>query len=61
MNPVSSLTPAVLSGELSSLWIYLTAPVLGTYLVHPTCRWIQGPVCCEQGEEGDCPTLDEPL
>ncbi len=22
------------------------APVFGTYLAHPTCRWIQGSNCC---------------
>lgn len=29
LNPARSLGPAVVSGELSSLWIYLAAPVLG--------------------------------
>jgi MIP family channel proteins len=29
LNPARSLGPALVSGELSSLWIYLTAPVLG--------------------------------
>jgi len=51
MNPARSLAPAILSGNLSQLWIYLTAPVLGMYLAHPTCRWIQGPACCELNEE----------
>jgi len=46
MNPARSLAPALVSGQLSSLWIYLTAPVLGAYLAHPTCRWIQGEECC---------------
>jgi aquaporin Z len=43
MNPARSLAPAILSGEFSSLWIYLTAPFLGAFLAHPTGRWIQGP------------------
>jgi len=53
MNPARSLAPAILSGELSALWIYMTAPVLGACLAHPTCRWIQGPACCapESGME----------
>ena len=32
MNPARSLAPAVVSGDLSHLWIYLTAPVLGALL-----------------------------
>jgi aquaporin Z len=29
MNPARSLAPALVSGHLSGLWIYLVAPVLG--------------------------------
>jgi aquaporin NIP len=29
LNPARSLAPALVSGELGSMWIYLTAPVLG--------------------------------
>lgn len=29
LNPARSLAPAVVAGDLASLWIYLTAPVLG--------------------------------
>jgi len=29
MNPARSLGPALVSGELSALWIYLAAPILG--------------------------------
>lgn len=32
MNPVRSLSPAIVSGNLTSLWIYLTAPVFGAVL-----------------------------
>ena len=32
MNPVRSLAPAVVSGNWKSLWVYLTAPVLGAVL-----------------------------
>lgn len=32
MNPARSLGPALVSGELSDLWIYLLAPVLGAGL-----------------------------
>ena len=29
MNPVRSLAPAIISGNLEHLWLYLTAPILG--------------------------------
>jgi aquaporin Z len=32
MNPARSFAPAVMSGRLAELWIYLTAPVLGAAL-----------------------------
>ena len=46
MNPARSLGPALVSGNLQGIWIYIIAPILGAYLAHPTCRWIQGPTCC---------------
>jgi aquaporin NIP len=30
MNPARSLSPAIVSGNLDSLWIYLSAPVIGS-------------------------------
>ncbi|MBS1569898.1 MAG: aquaporin [Bacteroidetes bacterium] len=38
MNPVRSLAPAIVSGSLSSVWIYLIAPVLGTLAASFTWR-----------------------
>lgn len=35
MNPARSLAPAVLSGQISSIWIYLSAPILGAALAVP--------------------------
>ena len=35
MNPARSFAPAVVSGHLSSLWVYLTAPVLGAAVAVP--------------------------
>ncbi len=46
MNPARSLAPALVSGHLQSLWIYLTAPVLGALLAVPLCKCIREPGCC---------------
>jgi glycerol uptake facilitator-like aquaporin len=42
MNPARSLGPALVSGELTSLWIYLTAPFLGAALAAMTYTVIRG-------------------
>lgn len=46
MNPARSLGPALVAGQLDGLWVYLTAPVVGSFLAYPTCRWTQGKTCC---------------
>ena len=32
MNPARSIAPALLSGNISELWIYIVAPVIGAAL-----------------------------
>jgi aquaporin Z len=44
MNPVRSLAPALVSGELSYLWIYLAAPTIGALLAVPISRFVAAPV-----------------
>jgi aquaporin Z len=46
MNPARSLAPALVSGHLESLWIYVTAPVLGAALSVPLCLCIHERPCC---------------
>jgi aquaporin NIP len=46
MNPARSLAPAIVSLRFDSLWIYLTAPVLGAGMSVLVCRCIQEPGCC---------------
>jgi MIP family channel proteins len=46
MNPARSLAPALVSLRLDSLWIYLTAPVLGALASVAACRCVQEKDCC---------------
>jgi aquaporin Z len=46
MNPARSLAPAVVSGHLEHLWIYLVAPVAGACLAIFACRGCQDSACC---------------
>jgi aquaporin NIP len=38
MNPARSLAPALISGQLGHLWIYLTATVLGAFVAVPLAK-----------------------
>jgi aquaporin Z len=40
MNPIRSLAPGLVSGNLQHLWIYLTAPVLGAIAAVFTWRFL---------------------
>lgn len=46
MNPVRSLAPAVASGTMQHLWIYLAAPMIGAVIAIFACRSCQQPECC---------------
>ena len=46
MNPARSLAPAVVSGNLADLWIYLAAPLLGAAIGVVCCRAVHPPGCC---------------
>ena len=48
MNPARSLGPALVSGHLHALWIYLTAPVLGSILAVGACRSVRDADCCRR-------------
>lgn len=51
MNPARSLGPALVSGHLKPLWIYMVAPVLGAYASTFACRLVQTPGCCPASVE----------
>jgi aquaporin Z len=42
MNPARSLAPAIVSGELRALWVYLLAPLLGAAAAVPCWRVARG-------------------
>lgn len=43
MNPARSLGPALVSGRVTELWLYLTAPVLGAVLA-VVANWLVRPI-----------------
>ncbi|MFN0198589.1 MAG: MIP/aquaporin family protein [Planctomycetaceae bacterium] len=38
MNPIRSLAPAIVSGQLQHVWVYVLAPLIGALLAVPVCR-----------------------
>jgi len=53
MNPARSLAPALVSWNLTSLWVYLSVPVLGASAAVLVCRCVrEKPCCCGLKKEG---------
>ena len=46
MNPARSLAPALVSGHLEHVWIYLAAPPLGACAAMLACRCVREHGCC---------------
>jgi aquaporin NIP len=46
MNPARSLAPALISGNISDLWIYIFAPILGAVLASLSCHYLHKGDCC---------------
>ena len=42
LNPARSLGPALISGQLDALWIYLLGPLMGAYAGAQAYEWIRG-------------------
>ena len=51
MNPARSIGPAIASGEVTHLWIYLLAPVIGACLAVCGCRCLRDEECCRPSDE----------
>lgn len=47
MNPARSLGPALISGNLSDLWLYIAAPILGALVAVVSCRLVKDENCCK--------------
>jgi aquaporin NIP len=46
MNPARSLAPALVSGNILHVWLYVAAPILGACLAVPFCKCVQPTGCC---------------
>ena len=47
MNPARSLAPNVLSGNISVLWLYILAPIIGCILAVMSCKLVKDDNCCD--------------
>ncbi len=47
MNTARSLAPAIISGNMQSVWLYLTAPIVGSFLAVFSCRLVKNDNCCK--------------
>jgi glycerol uptake facilitator-like aquaporin len=54
MNPMRSLGPALVSGDLHALWLYIVAPVVGTSLGALAYQFVRG----EQAKPGELRQVD---
>lgn len=50
MNPARSLAPAVLSGNLQHLWLYLIAPFIGAFVAVISCKLVKNENCCIEAD-----------
>jgi aquaporin Z len=48
MNPARSIAPAIVSGHLQFLWIYIFVPVIGAMLAVPACCAFRETDCCSR-------------
>ena len=47
MNPARSIAPAIFSGDLTHLWLYVVATILGAILAVYSCKLVQAVECCD--------------
>jgi len=47
MNPARSIAPAIFSGDLTHLWLYVVATTLGAILAVYSCKLVRDKECCD--------------
>jgi aquaporin Z len=50
MNPARSIAPAIVSGHIQHLWMYITAPILGALLAVVSCKLVKDDNCCDESQ-----------
>ena len=48
MNPARSFAPALVSGHLTHLWLYIIAPIIGALLAVISCKLVKDENCCDE-------------
>lgn len=48
MNPIRSIAPAIINGNLQHLWLYVTAPFIGALLAVMSCKLVKDENCCDE-------------
>ena len=51
MNPARSIAPALVSGDVRALWVYLAGPTVGALVAIPCWRLTRGAAACEPPDE----------
>jgi aquaporin Z len=49
MNPARSIAPAVVSGNIADIWIYIFAPIIGCVMAVVSCKLVKDEQCCDEG------------
>lgn len=49
MNPARSIGPAIISGHIEHLWLYIVAPIIGAILAVISCKLVKDDNCCDEG------------
>lgn len=47
MNPARSFAPAMISGNMDELWLYILAPIIGALLAVVSCKLVKDENCCD--------------